>query len=227
MQTPNEQARQLAQMIDHTLLKADATYEQVETLCREAVECGFKSICVHPIHVSRCVTALHGSPVRVCTVAGFPLGTNTSGAKAFEAQEAVDLGAIEIDMVMNVGALKSNDWQAVERDIAGVATVCHAAGGVCKVIIETCLLSNAEKVTACQVSQAAGADFVKTSTGFSTDGATPEDVRLMRATVGSAMGVKAAGGIRSYKTAAAMVDAGANRIGTSASVNIIKELLAQ
>ena len=227
MHTLNLKARELTQMIDHTLLKADATYQQVETLCREALEYQFASVCIHPIHVSRCVAALRGSPVKVCTVAGFPLGTNLSSTKVYEAQQAIDLGATEIDMVMNVGALKSNDLGSVERDIAGVATVCHDNGAICKVIIETCLLTDAEKVTACQLTQAAGADFVKTSTGFSTAGATSEDVRLMRKTVGPDMGVKAAGGIRSYQTAAAMIEAGASRIGTSASVNIIQEVLAR
>ena len=220
-------AQELGQMIDHTLLKADATYQQVETLCREALEYRFASVCVHPIHVTRCVTALAGSSVNVCTVAGFPLGTNLSRTKAYEAQRAIELGASEIDMVMNIGALKSNDLEAVERDIAAVAAVCHDSGAICKVIIETCLLTDAEKATACRLSQAAGADFVKTSTGFSTGGATSEDVRLMRRTVGPDMGVKAAGGIRAYETVAAMIAAGANRIGASASVNIIQELLTE
>jgi deoxyribose-phosphate aldolase len=215
-------AKQLASMIDHTQLKADATYQQIDSLCEEALEYQFASVCVHPVHVARCAAKLRQSTVKVCTVVGFPLGTNLTLAKAYEARESIALGATEIDMVMSVGALKSNDLMYVQDDIAAVVDVCHSNGAICKVILENCLLSDTEKINACKLAQAAKADFVKTSTGLSTGGATEQDVRLMRQAVGSTMGVKAAGGIRTLETAIAMVEAGATRIGASASVKIIQ-----
>ncbi len=215
----------IAGLIDHTLLRADATYQQIDTLCQEALQYGFAAVCVQPVHVRRCVEALRGSSVKVCTVAGFPLGATLTSVKAFEAREAIASGATEIDMVIHIGALKSNDLAYVQDDIAAVVSICHQHGALCKVILETCLLSDMEKVNACRLAQAAGADFVKTSTGFSSGGATVEDVRLMRQTVGPAMGVKAAGGIRDLAALRAMIDAGANRIGASASVKIMQELL--
>jgi len=215
----------IAGLIDHTLLRADATYQQIDTLCQEALQYGFAAVCVQPVHVRRCVEALRGSSVKVCTVAGFPLGATLTSVKAFEAREAIASGATEIDMVIHIGALKSNDLAYVQDDIAAVVSICHQHGALCKVILETCLLSDMEKVNACRLAQAAGADFVKTSTGFSSGGATVEDVRLMRQTVGPAMGVKAAGGIRDLAAVRAMIDAGANRIGASASVKIMQELL--
>jgi len=227
MKTINEPARARALMIDHTQLAPDATYQQIDTLCQEAMEYQFASVCVHPIHTERCAEELMGTSVQVCTVVGFPLGTNLTASKVYEAREAIALGATEIDMVMNIGALKSNDLISVQDDVAAVVEVCHDNGAICKVIIETCLLSDSEKVNACGLAQAAGVDFVKTSTGFSTGGATVEDVRLMRQTVGASVGVKAAGGIRTLQAAEAMIEAGANRIGASASVRIIQELLAQ
>ncbi len=227
MSTTNESSiPTIARMIDHTLLKADATYQQIDTLCQEALEYQFASVCVQPVHVKRCAEKLQGSPVKVCTVIGFPLGANLTSVKAFETREAIASGATEIDMVVNIGAVKSNDLNYVQSDIAAVVEVCHQSGAICKVIIETCLLSDAEKVNVCRLAQTAGADFVKTSTGFSTGGATVEDVRLMRQTVRPAMGIKAAGGIRNLETVRAMIDAGANRIGASASVKIVQEILS-
>jgi len=223
----SDAARKLAGMIDHTLLKPEATYQQIASLCQEALQYGFTSVCVNPVHVASCAEKLADSPVKVCTVIGFPLGATLTSVKSFEAREAIGLGAREIDMVINIGALKSNDLQSVQNDIAAVVDVCHGTGAICKVILEACLLSNSEKVNACRLSHAAGADFVKTSTGFSTGGATAEDVRLFRQTVGPHIGIKAAGGIRSLQQAEAMTAAGANRIGASASVSIMRELLAR
>ncbi|MCJ7824904.1 MAG: deoxyribose-phosphate aldolase [Anaerolineales bacterium] len=227
MTTVNEPTRALALMIDHTQLNPDATYQQIDALCQEAAEYQFASVCIHPIHAERCTNRLLGTSVQVCTVVGFPLGTNLTSAKVYETQAVIELGATEIDMVMNIGALKSNDLMSVQEDIAAVVQVCHQNSAICKVIIETCLLSDSEKLNACSLVQASGADFVKTSTGFSTGGATVEDVRLMRQTVGPNVGVKAAGGIRTLQAAEAMIEAGANRIGASASVRIMQELLAQ
>ena len=213
---------ELAAMIDHTQLKADATKAQVVEVARQAREYGFASVFVHPCHLKTLVEELKGSGVKACTVAGFPLGTNASEAKAFEARMAVQAGAQEVDMVMNIGALKDRDLEYVERDIRGVV---EAAGGVTvKVILETCYLTDEEKVLACRLAQKAGAHYVKTSTGLAGGGATVEDIRLMRKTVGPEMGVKAAGGIRTYEEAVAMVEAGANRIGTSAGVGILNGL---
>lgn len=213
---------QLAGMMDHTLLKADATKEQLKKLCEEAVTWKTWSVCIHPSNIERAKEFLAGSEVKLCTVVGFPLGQMTSEAKAFETSEAVFRGAEEIDMVINVGRVKDKDYDYVREDIQAVV---NAAGGkLTKVILETCLLENAEITEVCRIAQAAGADFVKTSTGFSTGGATVEHVRLMRETVGPDMGVKASGGIRSLREADAMIRAGATRLGVSASAKILEEL---
>ena len=214
----------LASMIDHTLLKPDATLDQIAQLCYEARKYGFASVCVNPAHVRLCADLLKGSPVKVCTVVGFPLGATTPEVKAFEARTAIEQGATEIDMVINIGALKSKDLETVARDIRGVVLASHAGGALVKVIIETALLTDEEKVTACLLAKEAGADFVKTSTGFSTGGATVEDIALMRRVVGSEMGVKAAGGVRDLMDAESMVKAGATRIGASAGDKIVKAL---
>ncbi|MGE5633012.1 MAG: deoxyribose-phosphate aldolase [Caulobacteraceae bacterium] len=214
---------ELARYIDHTILKPDAKESDVIKLCREALEYKFASVCVNPFNVKLAYSLLQGTEVKVCTVVGFPLGATTKEAKAFEAAQAIEGGATEVDMVINVGALKSGKLDVVEEDIRTVAAACKDKA-LLKVIIETCLLSNEEKVTACNLSQKAGADFVKTSTGFSTGGATVEDIALMRKTVGPEMGVKASGGIRTLETALQMIEAGATRIGASASVGIINEI---
>jgi deoxyribose-phosphate aldolase len=213
-----------ARMIDHTLLKPEGTREQVEKLCREALQYEFASVCVNPSWVALAAGILGGSPVKVCTVVGFPLGATTTAVKRFEAAEALRLGAQEIDMVMNVGAMKSPDRARVEADIRGVAEMVHSGGGILKVILENVLLSRDEKVAACEICLRAGAEFVKTSTGFAAAGATVDDVALMRQTVGNRCGVKAAGGIRTASDMKAMIAAGANRIGASASLPIVREL---
>lgn len=214
--TPQEQ---VGAMIDHTLLKPEATETDVRKLCEEARKHVFASVCINPAHVELSARLLAGSPVKVCTVIGFPLGSTTTGTKAFETREAIMKGADEIDMVINVGALKVGNYKLVEDDIRAVK---QAAGDkLVKVILETALLTDEEKVKACTLCKTAGADFVKTSTGFGPGGATVEDIRLMRKTVGFEMGVKASGGVRDYETAKAMVDAGATRIGASASVKIV------
>lgn len=211
----------LNQFIDHTLLKTAATPEEIEKLCQEAREYRFASVCVNPCYVKLAVELLTNSGVPVCAVIGFPLGATTPEAKAFETAQALMHGATEFDMVINIGALKAKDHAYVERDIASVV---QAAGGhIVKVIIETCCLTEEEKVIACRLAQRAGAHFVKTSTGFGTGGATPEDVALMRRTVGETMGVKASGGIKTAVEALQMVEAGANRIGTSSGVKIVTE----
>jgi deoxyribose-phosphate aldolase len=213
----------MAKMIDHTLLKADASQDQIAQLCYEASKYGFAAVCVNPSYVKLCSQLLQGTPVHVCTVIGFPLGATSPEVKSYEAQQAMDDGAIEIDMVINIGALKSKDYALVERDIATVARTCHAGGALLKVIIEAALLTDEEKVIACQLSKVAGADYVKTSTGFGPGGATAQDVALMRQVVGPEMGIKAAGGIKTYQDAEAMVAAGATRIGASAGVKILQE----
>lgn len=213
----------LARLIDHTNLKQDATRAHIEQLCAEARQYGFVTVCVNPFWAPLCATLLQGTPVAVCTVVGFPLGATLPEVKAYEAQRCLAAGARDVDMVINVGALKSKDEATVQADICGVATVAHAAGGIVKVIIEAVLLTQEEKVRACLLAQEAGADFVKTSTGFAAGGATAEDVALMRQTVGAEMGVKAAGGIRTYADLLKMLAAGANRIGTSAGVKIMAE----
>lgn len=212
--------KELAGMIDHTLLKPDATEAQITKLCEEAREHGFASVCVNPGWVPLAADLLDGSAVRVCTVIGFPLGATTSTAKAFEAMDALRNGATEVDMVINVGLLKSGKDDEVREDIAVVAEEVREKA-LLKVILETGLLTDAEKVKACQLAKEAGADFVKTSTGFGHGGATVADVALMRKTVGPEMGVKASGGIRDYETAMAMIQAGANRIGASAGISIV------
>lgn len=213
---------QIARMIDHTLLKATAKPEEIDRLCQEARDNRFGAVCVNPAYVPRAAKTLQGSGVAVATVVGFPLGANQPEIKAAEARLALQQGATELDMVINIGALKGGDTDLVERDIRAVVNEARAAGGkaLVKVIIETCYLTDDEKRTACRLAKQAGADFVKTSTGFGTGGATVEDVRLMRQAVGPEMGVKAAGGMRSTADALAMVEAGANRLGTSASVAI-------
>lgn len=211
-----------AKMIDHTILKADATVEQVEALCGEAMEYGFASVCVNSSFVPFCAEMLADSDVKVCTVVGFPLGAMSTAGKVMETRQAILDGADEIDMVVHVGMIKSGDWDYVESDIQEVVDVAKGKAAV-KVIIETCLLTDEEKVRVCQISRDAGADFVKTSTGFSTGGATAEDVALMRKTVGPEMGVKASGGVRTLAAAEAMVQVGATRIGTSSGIAIIKE----
>jgi deoxyribose-phosphate aldolase len=213
---------ELAKMIDHTLLKPDATQEQIAQLCYEARKYGFASVCVNPTWVELCAQLLKGSPVKVCTVIGFPLGATAPEVKAFETQTALRQGASEIDMVINIGALKARDLELVAKDIRGVVTAAHAEGAIVKVIIEAVLLTDEEKTIACLLSKEAGADFVKTSTGFASGGATVHDVELMRKTVGPEMGVKAAGGVRTYEDAENMIKAGATRIGASAGVKIIQ-----
>jgi deoxyribose-phosphate aldolase len=211
----------LSSMIDHTLLKPDATEEQIKKLCKEARENKFASVCINPHYVPLAVECLRGSDVKVCTVIGFPLGASTTRTKVAEAKEVVENGAGEVDMVINIGALKSGDIDAVRNDIESVVIAVKDRALV-KVIIETCLLTDEEKVKACQIAKMAGADCVKTSTGFSTGGATVEDVKLMRQVVGSEMGVKASGGVRSFAAAMEMIKAGANRLGTSSGVAIVK-----
>lgn len=212
----------LAKMIDHTLLKPDATQEQVAQLCFEARKHGFASVCVNPTWVELCAQLLKGSDVKVCTVIGFPLGATEEAVKAFETRLAIEQGATEIDMVINIGALKARDLDLVARDIRGVVTTAHERGAIVKVIIEAALLTDEEKTIACLLSKEAGADFVKTSTGFASGGATVHDVELMRRVVGPEMGVKAAGGVRTYEDAESMLKAGATRIGASAGVKIIQ-----
>ena len=210
----------LNKYIDHTLLKPDASQEQIETLIEEAKKYDFASVCVNPTWVNFATQALKATDVKICTVIGFPLGANTPELKAFETSDAIQNGANEVDMVINIGALKSRNFDLVERDIRAVVEA--AKGTLVKVIIETCLLTDDEKVKACQIAQKAGADFVKTSTGFSTGGATVADVALMRKTVGPDMGVKASGGARSYEDALAFIKAGATRIGASSGVAIME-----
>ena len=213
----------IAKLIDHTMLKADATQDQIAQLCYEAHKFGFAAVCVNPTHVKLCSQLLKGSQVHVCTVVGFPLGATPPEVKAYEAQQAIDDGATEVDMVINIGALKSKDYALVERDVAMVARACHAGGAILKVIIEAALLTDEEKVIASQLAKAAGAEYVKTSTGFGPGGATARDVALMRQAVGPGLGVKAAGGIKSLADAKEMVAAGATRIGASAGVKIVQE----
>lgn len=218
---PSEGPWDLSPLIDHTLLKADAKGSQVETLCAEALAHGFASVCVNPLWVPLAASLLKGSPVRTCTVVGFPLGAMAFRAKALEAELALKEGAQEVDMVLAVGCAKAGDWDAVRRDLEGLRAAVPAPATL-KVILETCLLDDAEKRRACELAGEAGLDFVKTSTGFSTGGATQEDVALMRRIAGSSMGVKASGGIRTYETALQMVHAGATRLGLSASVAVVQ-----
>jgi deoxyribose-phosphate aldolase len=211
----------LASLIDHTQLAPDAGPEQIDRLCSEALEHGFAAVCVHGAWVRRCAQALAGSSVAVCAVVGFPLGAMASAAKLFEARQALDDGATEIDMVLAIGALKAGAQDYVQREIAAIAELCHARAARLKVILETALLSDAEKVAACRIACAAGADFVKTSTGFARQGATVHDVALLRRSVGPTLGVKASGGVRDEAVARALLEAGATRLGASASVAIV------
>lgn len=211
----------LSKFIDHTLLRQDATEAEIANLCEEAVEYKFYSVCVNPYWVTYAAGALEGTGVKVCSVVGFPLGATPSAVKRWEAQRAINDGAAEVDMVLNVGALKSGLMVDVEMDIVTTAEIVHLAGGKLKVILETGLLTDVEKEIACRICAGGGADFVKTSTGFSKGGATVEDIRLMRRIVGAKLGVKASGGVRTYEDAMKMVDAGATRIGASASIAIV------
>jgi deoxyribose-phosphate aldolase len=216
-------AQEVAGLIDHTLLKPDATADEIEKLCREAADFHFATVCVNPTWVAFAHRLLRGSGVGVCSVVGFPLGATTPDVKQYETRRAIFDGASEIDMVLNIGALKSGDLRLVEEDIEAVTTPCRTHGVVSKVIIEAALLSDEEKVAASTLTKAAGADFVKTSTGFGPGGATIADVMLMRKVVGDTMGVKAAGGVRDLEQMQAMVAAGATRVGASAGVRIVKE----
>ena len=220
-------AGSVAGMIDHTLLKPDATKREIETLCREAKEFGFASVCVNPTWVATCARLVRGSSVAVCSVVGFPLGATTADTKQYETRRAIFDGAREIDMVINVGALKSGDLHLVESDIRAVTSACRETNVLSKVIIETALLTDEEKVAACTLAKAAAADFVKTSTGFGPGGATAEDVALMRRIVGEDMGIKASGGVRTLEGVKAMVAAGATRIGASAGERIVQQSRGQ
>ncbi len=211
----------LARMIDHTLLRPDATQKEIEKLCSEAKQYGFASVCINPSNVKLCAGLLRDTDVKVCTVIGFPLGATSSAAKAFETDRAIKDGAREVDMVINIGMLKSGEYNYVEEDILSVVSVAHSYGVLAKVIIETGLLTDEEKVKACMLAKHAGADFVKTSTGFVKGGATVGDIALMRKVVGPELGVKASGGVRSQEEARALIASGADRIGASASVKIV------
>lgn len=211
----------IAAMIDHTLLKPDATRAQISKLCDEARTHKFYSVCVNPFYVTQAAEELKNSGVKVCTVVGFPLGSVPAQTKVAETKLALEQGATEVDMVMNIAAAKSNEWGVVETEIQKLAELCHQSGAMLKVILETCLLTDAEKVRACECAWKAGADFVKTSTGFSTGGATVSDVALMRKSVGQNLGVKASGGIKDLTVAQAMIAAGATRLGTSSGVALL------
>jgi deoxyribose-phosphate aldolase len=213
----------VAQLIDHTLLKPDATRQDIEQLCREAADHGFATVCVNPAWVATCAALLRSTSVGVCSVVGFPLGATLADVKHFETHRVIFDGAREVDMVINIGALKSGDLRTVERDIEAITAPCRAAGVVSKVIIEAAYLTDDEKISACSLAKAAGADFVKTSTGFGPGGATVADVALMRRIVGQDMGVKAAGGVRDLEGLKAMVAAGASRVGASAGVKIVQQ----
>lgn len=217
------EGKQIAGWIDHTLLKPEATAEQIKVLCQEAMQYHFASVCINPVYVPLACGLLRDSPEAVCSVVGFPLGAVLPEQKAFETLLCINAGAAEIDMVMNIGALKSEAYGLVMNDILAVVQTAHNQGAITKVILETALLSPREKILACLISKSAGADFVKTSTGFGTGGATIEDVKLMRCVVGPEIGVKAAGGIRTYADAVAMVKAGANRLGASSGVKIVQQ----
>jgi deoxyribose-phosphate aldolase len=214
---------EVAGYIDHTLLKPEATRDEIDKLCSEARNYNFASVCINPTWVRECAFRLYGSPVKVCTVIGFPLGATLPDVKVYETRRAIFDGATEIDMVINIGALKSGDDETAGRDIRGVVEAAHEACAIVQVIIETALLTDEEKVRACMLAKEAGADFVKTSTGFSRGGATVNDIELMRRTVGSDVGVKAAGGVKDLASAREMIAAGATRIGASAGVKIVQE----
>src|SRR5687768_12967276 len=217
----------VASMIDHTLLKPDAALKDIQALCREAADYSFASVCVNPTWVAECARLLAGTAVKVCSVVGFPLGATTADTKQYETRRVIFDGAREVDMVINVGALKSGDLRVVERDIEAVTLPCRESGVLSKVIIEAALLTDEEKITACTLAKAAGADYVKTSTGFGPGGATAADVALMRRVVGDEMGVKAAGGVRDLDGLKAMVAAGATRVGASAGVRIVQQSRGQ
>lgn len=219
--------RLAAKLIDHTLLKPEATREQVAKLCHESAEYGFHSVMVNPSNIAQCTTALRGTGVVIGTVIGFPLGATTTTTKLAEASDALRLGATELDMVINVGALKSGDRDLVQMEMQSLTHLCHRSDALLKVILETALLTTEEKILVCQLAAAVEVDFVKTSTGFAGTGATPDDVSLMRGVVGKSIGVKAAGGIRTASSLLAMVHAGASRVGSSASVDIVRELGAR
>lgn len=214
---------EINRIIDHTLLKPESTEEQIDKLLEEAKEYNFFSVCVNPVWVKKCAESLKDSDVKVCTVIGFPLGANTKETKAFETKNALSNGADEIDMVINIGLLKSKKFDAVKEEIEELAKICHNEGAILKVILENCLLTKEEIVKACEISDEAGADFVKTSTGFSTSGADSSDVALMKKSVSDRVKVKASGGIRDYKKSLEMIENGADRLGVSAGVNIYKE----
>ena len=214
--------KRLAAIIDHTLLKPETTSIDVERLCREALEYGFACVMLHPTYIALAAAMLAGTKMKIASVIGFPLGANTTSVKRYEALDAIRLGAREIDMVMNIGALKSGDRTRVEADMRGLVEVSHDNGAILKITVETALLSLEEKILACQLAAAAGADYVKSSTGFSRGGAVAADISLMRGVVGNKIGVKASGGIRTLEDAQSMIDAGANRIGTSAGITIIE-----
>lgn len=213
----------ISSMIDHTILKADATREMVKTLCEEAIEYKFAAVCVNPYHVEYCSELLKNSDVKVATVIGFPLGANTKETKAFETIDSINKGADEVDMVINIGALKDKNYDLVKEDIESVVKAANG-NAIVKVIIETSLLTEEEKAKACKLSLEAKADFVKTSTGFSTGGATVEDVKLMKSIVGNNMEIKASGGVRDLDTAKSMIEAGATRLGTSSGIKIVKQI---
>ena len=217
---------EIARLIDHTLLKPEATTAQITQLCREAAQYSFASVCVNPVQVNTAAALLRGSGVKVCTVIGFPLGAHTPEEKVHETTQAIADGASEVDMVINIGALKEGNDDLVEQDIMGVVRAAHEGQALCKIIIEAALLTDEEKVRVCRLAKEAGADYVKTSTGFSSGGATVEDVALMRQTVGPTIGVKAAGGIKTLADARRMVAAGATRLGASAGVQILEEAQA-
>lgn len=225
--TRSQAAIEMARYIDHTLLRPEATRDDIMRLCQEGARYRFASVCINPFWVREAACALRGTGVNVCTVIGFPLGANAPDVKAYEARRAIFDGARELDMVINIGALKSGDCDLVLRDIEGVVRAAHEAGCICKVIIETALLTDEEKVKACLLAKEAGADFVKTSTGFSRGGASVADVALMRSVVGPQMGVKASGGIRDAKQARELIRAGATRIGASVGVKIVEEAASQ
>ena len=214
---------EIARLIDHTLLKPDATHDQIRKLCEEAAQSGFASVCINPWYVSLAAELLRGTPVKICTVIAFPFGATLPPAKIFETEQVTKLGAQEADMVINIGALKSKEDDFVESDIRGVVEASHRAGAICKVILEMAMLTTEEKFRGCLAAKNAGADFVKTSTGFGPGGATAEDVALMRAVVGPAIGVKAAGGVRSLQDLKKMIAAGATRIGSSSGLKILEE----
>jgi deoxyribose-phosphate aldolase len=216
-------SKQVAALIDHTLLKPEVTRRDIDRICGEAIQRRFASVCVNPVFVPRVAAKLRDTPVKTCTVIGFPLGANLTSTKVAEAKAAIKEGAQELDMVIHIGALKAGDDELVAADIHAVVAAAHHGKAICKVIIETCLLISEEKERACRLAVEAGADFVKTSTGFSSGGATIDDIELMRRVVGPKIGVKASGGVRSLNELLKMVEAGATRIGTSTGVKLIEE----